>query len=667
MKTGITGILPLAALLVGAGCTSGSEWTPQYNVPEGIYISGGATKFSTETAYGAFSQMEDSRLYEISTWIGSEGGFRLSMTGPDNQPVVYGGDAEATSDGTTAFALRRGAPEMSVEREGFYRVIYSESVGKITLIPYLFRMTGDEALTESGEREIVFDAPEYDNVNHVVTWKSSSEPETVLAGKYMFRYTESGVGTVPLTSTSTESLSTVLTGMEASVKTNVLSDVPAELTSSSNVSLRLKKKGSYILTVRYDVKAAKFYGLIDGTEFIVPEPSGMSEVLYMAAEDGEWKPMTPCGTAGNGVFWTLGWLDAGRGVRWSVTGSDSDSFCSAETNDGFHVSSGFAVPESGGAQMIFVDLYNKIISFEKPVLYGMGDCFGGEDAAFEEHDGKLSVTTSAEGNLRMYATSAFNGRDWDSMEIGISRDELCYRGVGPELTPTPVTAGVPVEIDLRSGKATLKVTMSQDVPFSGEVHMITDEYGSLNWGAQDEVISLNKVWNDDSRWIYVRWFPKGARLRFSTERVFGRGEFTGLGNDTGYAVEDGYVIIPDDGTYGICVNLGGRKLSVLPVTIYTYGTASADTWGTKLDDPFTVADDGVTLSYTVPNTGRLRFNPLTDGFDFSSWQRELYVDLETMDIRQRLAGMDEPNADYVWNAGTVINLDFRTLKADIRQ
>lgn len=85
--------------------------------------------------------------------------------------------------------------------------------------------------------------------------------------------------------------------------------------------------------------------------------------------------------------------------------------------------------------------------------------------------------------------------------------------------------------------------------------------------------------------------------------------------------------------------------------------------GNPADDPFVLAADGVTLTYTVPNTGRLRLNPVIEGFDFASWQREIFVDLETMDIKQRPSGMDEPNANYTWQAGTVIDLDFRTLKA----
>lgn len=664
----IAAVMVVAAVSLAAGCTKGTDWDPQFNVPEGIYISGDATKFSVETTYGAFSQLEDARLYGISTWLDAAGTFELSMVGDDNQPVSYGGDLAGESDGVCVYSLRRGAAGMSAPKDGFYRVIYSQSVGKVTLIPYDFRMCSETSLTESGEKEIVFDAPVYDNVNHIVTWKSSAEPKTILSGDYMFRYTESGKQEVPLTASYDCTLSTCLTGKEASVKTNVLSDVNSELTSGSPVSLRLKKKGSYVLTVSYDVKNAVFYGSINGTEFIIPEPIGMPEKLYMSIDGGEWTPMAACGVAGNGVFWTLAYFADGQGAKWSVSGSDADSFCSGTTNDGFTVSGNQALPEKSGTSMVFVDLYNKIVSFEDPALFAMGDCFGGEDVELEKIGEKYSATTTADGNIRMYATCSYNDRDWDSMEFGISGTKLCYRGVSPELAPTPVAAGVPVEIDLEHGKALFRVSVSpDDIPFKGQVYMITDEYGNMNWGASEDVIALNKVWNDDSRWIYVRYFHKGARIRFSTEAspVFGRGEFVGLGTDAGYETEDGYIIVPEDGVYGICVNLGGRKVAVQPATIYTYGTASADTWGTKLDDPFVLAADGVTLTYTVPNTGRLRLNPVIDGFDFSSWQREYFVDLETMDIKQRLGGMDEPNANYTWQAGTVIDLDFRTLKAKI--
>lgn len=289
----IAAVMVVAAVSLAAGCTKGTDWDSQFNVPEGIYISGDATKFSVETTYGAFSQLDDARLYGISTWLDADGTFELSMVGDDNQPVSYGGDLAGESDGVCVYSLRRGASGMSAPKDGFYRVIYSQSVGKVTLVPYDFRMCSETALTESGEKEIVFDAPVYDNVNHIVTWKSSAEPKTILSGDYMFRYTESGKQEVPLTASYDYTLSTCLTGKEASVKTNVLSDANSELTSGSPVSLRLKKKGSYVLTVSYDVKNAVFYGSINGTEFIIPEPTGMPEANGLLWLHAAW-PATVC-------------------------------------------------------------------------------------------------------------------------------------------------------------------------------------------------------------------------------------------------------------------------------------------------------------------------------------------------------------------------------------
>ncbi len=63
----IAAVMVVAAVSLAAGCKKGTDWDPQFNVPEGIYISGDATKFSVETTYGAFSQLDDARLYGIST------------------------------------------------------------------------------------------------------------------------------------------------------------------------------------------------------------------------------------------------------------------------------------------------------------------------------------------------------------------------------------------------------------------------------------------------------------------------------------------------------------------------------------------------------------------------------------------------------------------------
>lgn len=53
----IAAVIVVAAVSLTAGCKKGTDWDPQFNVPEGIYISGDATKFSVETTYGAFPSL----------------------------------------------------------------------------------------------------------------------------------------------------------------------------------------------------------------------------------------------------------------------------------------------------------------------------------------------------------------------------------------------------------------------------------------------------------------------------------------------------------------------------------------------------------------------------------------------------------------------------------
>lgn len=676
MKKGKLTCLVLPLFL--AGCGTGDEYQPQYNVAEGVYIVGDAGKFSTETPYGLLKETSDPRLCSIVTWLRPDGEFRLSLTGADNTPVVYGASKlSAEGDSPDVWSLAYGGGGMSVSEEGLYRVFFSRPLAQVTVVPVDLSLYAKSPMTEDGATVIPLDDVSYDNSKHMVTFRNAAEAEFMLSGEYDFRYTPSGTISVKIDGSREYVFSTVYTGTAGSVKTNVLTSEYSSLTDASDVSLKLRRRGEYVISVRYDVKNDAFSGKVEGTELIEPEPEGYSRTLYMTGEGfggGDWSSpetvsMTPCGVEGNGAFWTLGYFRPGAGVRWSETGSDSDAFASGTRNIDFKVNGNCAEVETEGCYLVYVDLSRKLIAFEQPVIYGTGDCFGGDDVLFVPgaDGGSYSLTTSAGGNFRMYATCSWNTRDWDSMELNIRSGKIAYRGTGTEFTSTPVAAGVPVVLDFKGGKADFDVAMTDDVPTAGQVYMICDCYGSMNWGDAADVTSLNSVWGSDSNYMYLRYFSRGTRLRFSTSDVFGEGEFVSIGDPVGYTVEDGYAVIPDDGIYGIYVNLGTRVLAVQPATIHTYGSASEDEWGSGLDDPFKATDDPEVVTYTVPNSGRLRLNPWIAAFDFGSWQREYYVDTVTGDIRMRMKGEDEPNKSYIWTAGTVINLNFKTMKAEIKQ
>lgn len=665
-------LVGLAAAL--AGCTTGNEYDAKFDTPDGIYITGDATLFSTEASYGMLQPMQDPRLNSLMTWLSPQGSFRISLVGPDHTPVVYGmGEPVDRGNGLPTYTLSRNGQGFTVTGEGLYQVIVNSSLGELTIIPVTMRILSDKELTVDGAHEVLFDAPSYDRTNHLVTWHSSQDPMRILAAEYRFSYSEQGSLNVPLADGEEYTVTTSYTGLEASSKTNLLTTEWQPLTGSSDVALSLKRQGDYVIELQYDVRQTLFTARIEGEEYIEPEAQGYPERLYMT--DGDWSSaveMTPCGAAGNGVFWTLASVSTDKGLRWSTSGTDADAFASLTENHGFQVVDAEAVPDESGARLIFVDLHKGVLALEVPELYGMGECFAGLDVAFTQEGDRFTVTTQTDGNLRMYAVCPWNTREWDSMEFGILGNRIVYRGVGDELPAVPVAAGVPVEVDFATGEAMLQVplTPAADVPASGPIYMIASGYGNMNWGSSEDVIGLNRIWSDKSMWLAVRYFEAGTRIRFSTEgSMFGKGEFVSLDNNFGFTEESGYAVIEQAGTYAVYVNLGKRIVAIQPATIYTYGTASSSTSDANVNSPFVASADGKTLTYTVENEGSLRFHPDIEAFgsDVSRWKREYYVDLTTLDIRQRLEGDDEPNKDYVWKPGTVIELNFKTMKATITE
>lgn len=496
----------------------------------------------------------------------------------------------------------------------------------------------------------------------------------------LINYTDNTSFDVKETDTEKYTFSSMYTGTGGSIKMNVLTEEYAELTNQSQVQLNLKNKGEYKVTLQYEVLTGKFFAKMTGNEIIEPEPEGYPEKLYMIGDEfGNWNwnstnvvEMAPVGQLGNGAFWTIKYFNAGQGIKWASEKSDAESFASLGTNVNYVVgSNGRATVETSGLYLVYVDMNRNLITFEKPAVYGIGECFDGQEVSFDLSGQNFSAVTTTQGNLQMYATSDYNNRDWNTMEFNIYNGQIYYRGVGAALEPVPVASNIPIELDFSQDRGKIAVTFASpsDVPSTAKaIYMVGDEFGNMNWGS-DGVISLDKVWNSADRWIHINYFNAGTKLRFSTSKIFGDGEFTGLTNNVGFEISDeGLVVIPQSGTYIIFVDLGSKTISIQKPVIYGYGTAAGGNNEKIL--PFTESSDGKTFSVTLPNGGRFRIHPYIPAFDnlnpsFGAWKREYAVNPETLEIYLRKEGMDEPNKDYVWAANTIITLDFRAAKGTI--
>ena len=96
----------------------------------------------------------------------------------------------------------------------------------------------------------------------------------------------------------------------------------APLTAKSDVNLRFTLKGQYAISVQYSVLDNAFTARVGGDGV---EATGLSERLYMAGDGvGSWNSpqmvtMTPVGAAGNGEFWCLRYVEAGKTLAWSTS------------------------------------------------------------------------------------------------------------------------------------------------------------------------------------------------------------------------------------------------------------------------------------------------------------------------------------------------------------
>lgn len=662
----------------------GIHYESEINVPKGIYITGDASQFSVEAVKGKMNEIKPDTLYYINTWLKSTGDFKISLVSENGQPVQYGKGSPLTNSNTDiqSYSLNEAATGFTVSKEGLYQVVLNPLLKEVTIVPYNFKIAGNLQMNESGEKTIPFEEISYDNLNHIVTWKTKSDKQKLLASSYRLLYTTNETFLVKETTSSDYTFESSFTGSAGNLRTNVLTSEYTELNNISNIDLNLSRPGNYTLTLQYKVLEKKFYAKIEGEEIIEPEPEGYPGTLYMTGDEfGNWNwnsadviNMIPVGKIGNGAFWTIKYFTAGKGVKWSVSRSDVDSFGTLGSNVDYTINaSGQAVIQTSGLYLVYVDLHRKLIAFEKPIVYGIGSNFNESETTFDLVDDQFVKSTQSKGNLRMFASSNYNDRDWTTMEFNIYNGKIVYRGTNHEQEIVPVAAGIPIELNFKNDTGSINVPLTKgDVPSTATaLYLIGDEFGNMNWGSP-LVESFERSYVEAYRWFYINYFEAGTGVRFSTSKVFGAaGEFVTLNNNIGFTVVNNKAMIPASGLYMIYVDLGSRTVAIERLELYAYGTAVGN--NNDRAKLFDESADGKTVSVTLSADGRLRLHPYIPLFSttmsptFASWKREIALNPVTLDIFYRTPGTNEPNNTFVWNAGSKITLDFRAKKGTINK
>ncbi len=407
------------------------------------------------------------------------------------------------------------------------------------------------------------------------------------------------------------------------------------------------------------------------------EVSELPESMYIIGEDfGAWSwdsdgvaEMIPVnGKAGQ--FWAIRYIEAKstddsgdhHGFKFCAQKAWSGDFTGLGEDSGYTVSGGNCFVEESGVYMIYVDADNGKVTIEKAKVYGIGDCFGGwdeamEGALFTEKDGKLSVTVPAAGQIRMYAASSAATSDWWTREFVFFDGKIAYRGNGGDQDRVDVQKGQEIILDFNAGTATLAGEGEvSDLPKS--MYIIGEDFGAWSWDAES-VVEMTPVNGKAGQFWAIRYIEAKSTddggdhhgFKFCAQKAWS-GDFTGLGEDSGYTVSGGNCFVGESGVYMIYVDADNGKVTIEKAKVYGIGDCFGG-WDEAMEGALFTEKDGKLTGKTLA-AGNIRLYAASSAATSDWWTREFVF----FDGKIAYRGNGGDQAAVPVEAGKTVTLDF---------
>ena len=490
------GFLSMAAMAVAFAACTPKEKTPDVNTitEDGFYVVGEATGLSEVTAAltmanginEAKSQTVRDGMYE--KYIVLQGGKEFSLAyvnggqqtaygatltefKPDSFDGIYADNpADAVFKG--ALVVGDSAPKMKVNKTGLYHIVLDLNKAgdlddaQIVLSPVTMGVRG--GMNNWGFTELSADGASNDGITFSV-----SGQELGNNGEFKFAYNNSWKITLDSKG-------------EVKANTNLGKDCKP---GGDNIVVS-DGAGKYKITLTYklaagDVANSFKYGIEQESKASYPEN------LYMTGNDfGSWvwgsegvvklQHISAGGDAKDGCFVVTRFFKAANGVKFSTINVKDDwsksfgAMTNNSANASFDADGNLVVP-SDGLWTVTIDYTTDNLTLTEGMIYGMGDCFGGDWTAGKNKgavnaDGTANITAQNDGNIRVYAPCAF---DWWQHEFRPTADGKIEYREGAELEGGfAVKAGDTVIFDFNAG--TSKVISGGITPTPGTAPTIKD-------------------------------------------------------------------------------------------------------------------------------------------------------------------------------------------------
>lgn len=228
-------------------------------------------------------------------------------------------------------------------------------------------------------------------------------------------------------------------------------------------NLSVSEKGQYTIELTIDATNG------DAKKIVITEYFEYPQQLFVIGgalngwswDNGEEVEMIPVHSHPE-QFWRILYLNGGEKIKFfPQKGWDNGIGVTGEATDGVFQKGNDDVPvATSGYYMVVVNLADQTIELAEPAVYGMGDVFGGWNAATPANKFTVDNTAKtisfasapANGKLRMHATASTLKCDWWQAEFNIVGADIVYRATGGDLTEPTVVAGQKITLNFSTMK-----------------------------------------------------------------------------------------------------------------------------------------------------------------------------------------------------------------------
>ena len=212
-------------------------------------------------------------------------------------------------------------------------------------------------------------------------------------------------------------------------------------------------------------------------------------------------------------------------------------------------------------------------------------------------------------------------------------------------------AKVTVVYDPTAETFTLDGEYTGDAPSLPEtMYIIGEAIGGWEWSG-DYIVDMVPVNGQAGQFWAIRHLEAGKPFKFCAVKEWS-GDFTGLGEDSGYTVADGNCSVTETGVYMIYVDVANKKLCIEPAKVYGIGDCFGG-WDQGMESALFSTADGK-ASVTVSAAGDLRMYAASSIATSDWWTREFII-LDGK-IAYRGNGGDQERVHIA--AGAKVTLDF---------